>query len=305
MRGEEWINSAPKHLPLYASFGWTAPQLIHLPLLRNPDKSKLSKRKNPTSILHYQRMGYLPEAVVNYLGRMAWSMPDESEKFSLEAMLEHFDLKRISLGGPIFDVGKLAWLNGCWIREELSDDEFADRVTQWAMNRDYLKQVIPLVRPRVNTWSELVGMAGFFLSGTPGLDRDALTFKGLDEETTRRIYAYAAWTLDAQADWNAANIEGALRHLAAVMELKLRVLLAPFFLAIAGQRSATPLFQTMAILGRDLSRARLRNALDTLGPLSGKEQKKWRKAYDRALLDHAQRVEATASAEGPTASPAG
>jgi glutamyl-tRNA synthetase len=84
LRGEEWINSAPKHLLLYEYFGWQAPVMCHLPLLRNPDKSKLSKRKNPTSILYYRRMGYLPEALLNYLGRMGWSMPDEREKFSLQ-----------------------------------------------------------------------------------------------------------------------------------------------------------------------------------------------------------------------------
>ena len=95
LRGEEWINSAPKHLLLYEYFGWQAPVLCHLPLLRNPDKSKLSKRKNPTSILYYRRMGYLPEALLNYLGRMGWSMPDEREKFTLGEMLCHFDIMRV------------------------------------------------------------------------------------------------------------------------------------------------------------------------------------------------------------------
>ena len=88
IRGEEWINSAPKHILLYQYFGWETPIFCHLPLLRNTDKSKLSKRKNPTSILFYQRMGYLPEALLNYLGRMGWSMPDEREKFTLDEMLE-------------------------------------------------------------------------------------------------------------------------------------------------------------------------------------------------------------------------
>jgi len=121
LRGEEWINSAPKHQLLYQYFGWDMPQLCHLPLLRNPDKSKLSKRKNPTSIMYYQRMGYLPEALLNYLGRMGWSMPDEREKFSLDEMIADFDVNRVSLGGPIFDQEKLSWLNGLWLREDLSD----------------------------------------------------------------------------------------------------------------------------------------------------------------------------------------
>ena len=135
LRGEEWINSAPKHKLLYEYFGWDMPQLCHLPLLRNPDKSKLSKRKNPTSILYYQRMGFLPEALLNYLGRMGWSMPDEREKFSLQEMLEHFDIQRVSLGGPIFDVEKLSWLNGMWIREDLDEAQLAERLVDWAFNR--------------------------------------------------------------------------------------------------------------------------------------------------------------------------
>jgi len=108
IRGEEWINSAPKHLKLYEYFGWEPPVLIHMPLLRNADKSKLSKRKNPTSIGYYQKMGYLSEAVVNYLGMMGWTMPSEEGKeaeelFSVQDMIDNFDISRVSLGGPVFD----------------------------------------------------------------------------------------------------------------------------------------------------------------------------------------------------------
>ncbi|HBQ39091.1 MAG TPA: glutamate--tRNA ligase, partial [Halieaceae bacterium] len=142
LRGEEWINSAPKHKLLYQYFGWDMPVLCHLPLLRNPDKSKLSKRKNPTSILYYQRMGFLPEALLNYLGRMGWSMPDEREKFSLADMQEHFDITRVSLGGPIFDQEKLRWLNGLWIREDLSEAELATRLITWAYNAENLRKVL-------------------------------------------------------------------------------------------------------------------------------------------------------------------
>ena len=96
LRGEEWLPSAPKLIKLYEYFGWEQPKLCYMPLLRNPDKSKLSKRKNPTSVTFYERMGFMPEAMLNYLGRMGWSMPDEREKFSLAEMVEHFDLSRIS-----------------------------------------------------------------------------------------------------------------------------------------------------------------------------------------------------------------
>jgi glutamyl-tRNA synthetase len=100
IRAEEWISSTPKHVQLYKAFGWEPPTFIHMPLLRNPDKSKLSKRKNPTSIMYYERMGFLPEALLNYLGMMAFSMPDGREKFSLDEMVEAFDFDRV---GQFFD----------------------------------------------------------------------------------------------------------------------------------------------------------------------------------------------------------
>lgn len=282
MRGEEWISSAPKHLLLYGYFGWKAPELCHLPLLRNPDKSKLSKRKNPTSILYYQRMGYLPEALLNYLGRMAWSMPDESEKFSLAQMLEHFDLDRVSLGGPVFDVDKLTWLNGRYIREDLDDGQFIDRIIDWQLNRQALAAVVPLVRPRISKWTDLVDVAGFFLQGLPPITPEALAHKKLDADEVKRVLVWTQWQLEAMPTWDVDAINETLRATAELLGLKLRDALAPLFVAVSGQPSSTPLFDTMAILGRDMTLARLRHAVEVLGGLSGKQQSKWRKAVDQA-----------------------
>jgi len=111
IRGEEWITSAPKHLALYEYLGWQAPRIAHLPLLRNPDHSKLSKRKNPTSILYYERMGYLPEALLNFLGLLAVSLSEGEEVLTLDQFVQQFSLDNISLGGPVFDIKKLNWLN--------------------------------------------------------------------------------------------------------------------------------------------------------------------------------------------------
>ena len=280
MRGEEWISSAPKHQLLYQYFGWEMPALIHLPLLRNPDKSKLSKRKNPTSILYYERMGFLPEALLNYLGRMAWSMPDESEKFDLATMVEHFDLDRISLGGPVFDVDKLSWLNGKWIREDLSDEALAARIGEWAFQPDRVRALIPLLRPRLDRLSDAVGIGGFFFQGLLDVTAEQLAHKVLTPDQVRQALTWTSWALDAERAWERPAIEAVLRGMSARLELKLRDFLAPFFIAIAGRPSATPLFETMAILGRDLTRARLRQAVDALGGVSGKEEKRWRKEFD-------------------------
>ena len=112
IRGEEWISSTPKHVLLYQQLGWEPPVFAHLPLLRNPDKSKLSKRKNPTGIFYYRDAGFLPEAMLNYLGMMGYTLPDQREVFSVTELAESFEIKRMSLGGPIFDSAKLKWLNG-------------------------------------------------------------------------------------------------------------------------------------------------------------------------------------------------
>ena len=111
IRAEEWISSTPKHVELYRAFGWAAPTFVHMPLLRNANKSKISKRKNPVSLEYYRRKGILPEAMVNFLALMGWSFGNDIEIFTLEQMIEKFDLKDIHLGGPVFDLDKLEWVN--------------------------------------------------------------------------------------------------------------------------------------------------------------------------------------------------
>jgi len=281
IRGEEWINSAPKHLLLYEYFGWRAPVLCHMPLLRNADKSKLSKRKNPTSIGYYQRMGYLPEAVINYLGMMGWSMPDGNEKFSVQEMIANFDIKRVSLGGPVFDTEKLDWLNGRYMRESLSDEQFIERFTTWAFTPERMRQIVPLVKPRVERFSDVVSLAGFFLAGMPAIKTDSFTHNKLDTESCLRILQFAAWRMEEVRTWDRDSIEHALVKLAEELQLKIRELLFPLFIAIAGTAVSTSVIDSMAILGLDLSRARLRHALSVLGGLSGKQQKVLEKEYQQ------------------------
>jgi len=279
IRGEEWINSAPKHILLYQYFGWPMPELIHMPLLRNPDKSKLSKRKNPTSINFYKRMGFLPEAVCNYLGMLGWSMPNEEEKFTLDEMIEQFDVNRISLGGPVFDVEKLKWLNGRWLRESLSDEEIVDRIADWAFNREMLLKAMPLVRERLDVFSDLAPKISFLVEGMPEITTEAFISKTLSEDDVRKILQFAVWQTEALSDWNRDKIHDIFMLLAEKLELKIRDVLAPIFVAISGKPVAPPLFDSMALLGPEMSRARLRFALETMGGVSKKQTKKLEKDY--------------------------
>ncbi|MBT7374910.1 MAG: glutamate--tRNA ligase, partial [Porticoccaceae bacterium] len=245
IRGEEWINSAPKHILLYQYFGWQRPVFCHLPLLRNTDKSKLSKRKNPTSILYYQRMGYLPEALLNYLGRMGWSMPDEREKFSLKEMLEVFDIQRVSLGGPVFDVEKLSWLNGMWIRDELSDEQLADRLQEWALNRDTLMAFLPFARQRMETFSDLASLGNYLVSGMLPISADDLKSAGMEEDQLIEVLQFALWRLESLQQWNRDNIFNALKAIADAMGIKLKPFLAPLFIAIAGSSASISVMDSM------------------------------------------------------------
>jgi glutamyl-tRNA synthetase len=280
LRGEEWINSAPKHKLLYEYFGWDMPTLCHLPLLRNPDKSKLSKRKNPTSILYYQRMGYLPEALLNYLGRMGWSMPDEREKFSLPEMVAQFDLHRVSLGGPVFDVEKLSWLNGLWIREELDDTQLAQRLVDWAYNRDNLLKVLPHARKRMETLSDFAPLAGFLVSGTLHLSAESFSGFAAERADTVKGLQFALWRLEAQRHWTRDAIWDDLKSLADALGIKTKDFLAPLFIAIAGTSASFSVVDAMELLGPDMSRARIRHAIEVLGGVSKKAMKQLEKDYE-------------------------
>lgn len=279
LRGEEWISSAPKHQLLYKYFGWEMPKLCHMPLLRNPDKSKLSKRKNPTSIIYYQRMGYMAEALLNYLARMGWSMPDEREKFSLEEMIENFDVNRVSLGGPIFDQEKLSWLNGLWIREELTDEQFAAEFQKWALNPEYLMQIIPLIKQRVEKFTDVAPVSSFLLSGMLPITEASFEHKKLERDDVRRILQFASWMLDTEQNWSKDHLFGQFKALGEAMGFKIRDVLFPIFVAIAGTSQSVSVVDSMQILGPDMSRARVRHALNTVGGPSKKEAKRWEKEY--------------------------
>ncbi|MBN8430658.1 MULTISPECIES: glutamate--tRNA ligase [Microbulbifer] len=278
LRGEEWINSAPKHKLLYEYFGWEMPVLCHLPLLRNPDKTKLSKRKNPTSILYYQRAGFMPEALLNYLGRMGWSMPDESEKFTLAEMLAHFDIQRVSLGGPVFDVEKLSWLNGLWIRE-LEDEQLADRLQQWLLNRENLLKVLPQAKGRMETFGDFLPLVSFLASGKLPLSEESFAGNKLALDDQKKLLQFTLWRLEALRSWSKDTIFATVKELSNQMDIKLKDFNAPLFVAISGTTASFSVMDAMELLGPDLSRARLRQAVEVLGGAGKKVLKRWEKEF--------------------------
>jgi glutamyl-tRNA synthetase len=284
LRGEEWINSVPKHLLLYQYFGWDMPVMCHLPLLRNPDKSKLSKRKHPTSVNYYENIGILPEALINYLGMMGWSMPDEREIFTPKEMADDFELARIHLGGPVFDMEKLSWLNGQYLRG-LDPEEFMDRIHAWALNRDNLKRLVPLLQERTEKFADLPGQVDYLLGDRPALTTGHFQAGKADLEIQVQVLDHVSREFDALRSWERDELHGICRGLADHMDLKIRDFLFPLFIAISGRTVALPLFDSMVFLGPDVTRIRLREALNVLG-VSKKQAKrleKLHKQYDRAM----------------------
>lgn len=277
MRGEEWISSAPKHLLLYRYFGWEPPVLTHLPLLRNADRSKLSKRKNPTSILYYQRAGYLPAAMQNFLGLFIKSASEEDEKTSLQELIDDFDVANISLGGPVFDTSKLDWLNGRYMREELTTTQFLDEVRKWALNDAYLLPIAEMAQSRIVRLSDLGALtAPFFMNRIEGMTAEMLRDGvKIEADQQRAAYTLALQQFDAMIEWNKEGVDAALRKTAAALDIKLKDMIRAFYLAVLGSPQGVPLFDAITHLGRDILRERLRHAMELLGPASKKEAEAW------------------------------
>jgi glutamyl-tRNA synthetase len=267
---------------LYQYLGWKCPSFAHLPLLRNPDKSKLSKRKNPTGIFYFRDAGFLPEALLNYLGMMGYTLPDQREIFSLEELIETFEIKRISLGGPIFDLAKLKWLNGRYLREKLNTVEVIDRLQAWKANPEFLGKIMPFALQRLETFSDFFPLAQFLLSEQPIYALEDLVGK-MEPEQSAKLLKIAEWELEKTTSWDRDSLSSVFQRIAEVEDLKLKQLLPLFFMAMSGSTVSLPLFDGIALLGPDLTRMRLRHALELLSAkgqgLSKKGIKKLEKEY--------------------------
>jgi len=268
IRAEEWISSLPKHARLYAAFGWDQPVFCHLPLLRNTDKSKISKRKNPVSLNYYRRAGFLPEAMLNYLALMGWAMPDGgAEEFTLAEFVAAFELERISLGGPVFDQDKLRWLNGKYVRS-LEVGELVRRLEADLLSPAYFERVVGLTQERFETLQEFFSYAGFFFTGDVSYDEQALNkmvAKGRTGPQMGKLFRQLLEeTIDPVADWTAEAVEEGMRTFCEAHEVTAKELFMPVRIAVTGRAATPPLFDTMAVLGKEVCRSRLRHAIEVL-----------------------------------------
>jgi glutamyl-tRNA synthetase len=268
IRGEEWLTSTPKHVLLYGAFGWEPPLFYHLGLLRNADRSKLSKRKNPVSVFHYRALGYLPETFLNFLATMGFSMPDGRERFGIDELVEHFDFSRVSIGGPVFDPVKLAAWNGEDIRA-MDPEALLARLQSDVLGADRLREILALARERLTRLDDFIPYVSFFFGGSVDL-RPVMPELRLKNRTRKDTIAVLTTFLeDIEKDKRARSfakedLESFAREFCERSGWKAKELFTLLRVAATGRTASPPLFETLVALGKDRFRLRLRDAIDAL-----------------------------------------
>lgn len=279
LRGDDWLPSAPLHVLLYQAFDWQMPIYAHVPNVMGNDGKKLSKRHGADSILVYEQQGYLPEAIINYLSLLGWSYDDKTDILSVDELIRSFSLDRVHTAGAIFDIERLRWMNGVYIRQ-LSLDDLAERVLPYMerpeaeggmpdriarpIDHELLMSVLKLDQERLKVLSDAPLLMSFFFEDAQDYPTEWLIGKGLDAAQAKSALQSALMLLESLPTWEHATMEQPMRDLAASLEMKPGPLFMGVRVAVTGRKETPPLFETMEVLGRERSLTRLRNAIAKL-----------------------------------------
>jgi glutamyl-tRNA synthetase len=274
LRGEEWLPSLPKHVLLYRAFGWEMPLFAHVPLLLNKDRTKLSKRQNDVAASEYIAKGYLPEALLNFVALLGWNPGTTQEILSLEEMIEQFSLERIQKGGAIFDLEKLDWLQGQWMRR-LSPEEFASRIRPLvtakypeAASDEAFGAKAALIRDRITFFSEAPEMLGYFYA-EPSIAQELLV--NTKQKVTADFLPSILTALIAALEgipaeqWSEESLKTAITELTEAHGWKLGQILWPLRAAVTGRAYSPGAFEVAAAVGRGATLRRLSLAQAALG----------------------------------------
>ncbi|KXK08040.1 MAG: Glutamate--tRNA ligase [Microgenomates bacterium OLB22] len=257
VRGEEWIPSMPKHVLLYQFFGWEIPHFYHTALLRNPDKSKLAKRHGHTSVSWYKEQGFLPEAILNFLAHMGWSHPEEKEVFSLDEFISVLELRDMRAAGPIFDLAKLEWMNGEYIRL-MSAELLADKLFDFyegKYKRDFISKTIPLIQQRIKTLKEYDDYCSTLAEPPVG---------NLDLSSSFSLVSGATIeALSSLENWKADEIGATMQAVAEKAGVKNSDYFMDMRKAILGKKITPPLNESLELIGQPGTVSRLKNSEET------------------------------------------
>ena len=274
IRAEEWLSSTPRHVLMYQALGFEPPNFAHLPMLLGSDRSKLSKRHGAVSITEYYQQGYLPEAMINFLALLGWSLDDKTEVLSRQELIDNFSLGRVSRTAAIFNGDKLNWMNGVYIRSLTADEFFEAAEPYLMMDRaagqavisaeEYVRNILPLVQERAKTLVEVTELTQFFFVEELDYAPDQLIGKKMSQESTTEALRTAQPRLEQLKVFDNESLEALLRPLAVELGLKTGQLFGALRVAVTGRTAAPPLFQTMAVLGKERCLKRIETALDKL-----------------------------------------
>lgn len=284
IRGEEWISSAPKHLLLYQKFGWKPPQFSHMPLILGPNREKLSKREGAIPFLQYRELGYLPEALINFMAFLGWNPDTEQEIFSKEELIKEFSLEKIQNTGAIFDIKKLDWINGLYLRKMNLDEltkgvipylikadfiavqnkKYLIKATKEIVDFDYLKKIVFLEKERIKKLTQINEIADFFFKDVLEYPLKLLAWKKQNKEDIKKnlILAKEKISLIATRDWNKIKLEQVLMPLA--KEVGVGDLLWPLRVCLTGKEGSPNPFEVAEVLGKEKTEKRIGWAIDAL-----------------------------------------
>ncbi len=255
VRGEEWLTSAPKHFLLYDFFGWEKPKFFHTAVLRNPDKSKLSKRHGHTNVRWYREQGYLPEAILNFLALMGWTHPKKKEIFDLNEFVKMMDLSDMRAIGPVFDINKLDWINGEYIRKA-QNSKLKTQILKFYDNKlpgEIVEKTIPLVQERMKKLADYLPLCEFFFKAPEKYD--------IDLSEKKEFFRKVEKALEKISDWKTAVIGETMQNLATELGVKNSRFFMDLRVAITGHKISPPLNESMEILGKEECVCRVKKLL--------------------------------------------
>ena len=274
LRAEEWLSSTPRHLVLYRALGLQPPIFGHLPMILGPDRSKLSKRHGATSVIEYRDMGYLPEALSNFMALLGWSLDDRTEIMDRQTLIESFSLERVIKPGAIFNLDKLDWMNGIYIRD-MDPVNLAENIrAYWKLyppleipqpvDPAYLMHITPLIQQRLKTLKDAASLTSFFFQRQLAHDPKALVQKGMNVQTTSAALREALAAVHCVPEFTAKNLEESLEALRTKLDLSRRQFFSLLRVATTASKVSPPLFETMEVLGKERCSHRMAAALGAL-----------------------------------------
>lgn len=267
LRGDDHVANTPRQILLYQAFGWSVPEFGHVPMILGPDKAKLSKRHGALSVMEYKHMGYLPEALVNYLARLGWSHGDQ-EIFSREELVQLFSTGNLGNSPSVFDIKKLEWLNAHYIKES-APERLAALLPDFLAEQDglkldpaYLASIVPLLQPRAKTLVEMADMARLFLVDAASLAYDDKAVADQLKPEARELLTALLPIYEAPADYaDHKALEAATQAFLDERGLKFKAVAQPLRVALTGKTASPGLFETMCVLGKAESLTRIKRAL--------------------------------------------